>query len=126
MYHRAHMVGRDEFLAIEPGADAGTAIQRKAAARAGADLDPLSKRVAVAAGKARGVDNVDDVFLRQIRDEDAVDLAARVENGLLRHRRWFASMVLRLLRVFRAIELDDLAFGRLIRIGDDDERRDHQ
>src|SRR6185436_14665355 len=103
MHHGAHMEGRDELLAVEPRAYARTTIQRQAAARAGADLDPCSERVAVAIWEPRGVDDVDDIFLRQIRDEDAIDLAARVEDGLLRHRRRFRSMVLWPLRILLAV-----------------------
>ena len=75
VHHGAHVVRRDELLAVEPGSHAGAAIEREAAARAGTDLDPFAERVAVPAGEARGEDDVDDIFLRQIRDEDAVDLA---------------------------------------------------
>src|SRR6185312_11407116 len=42
MHDRAHMIGRDKFVPIKPGAHAGAAIERKATAWAGPDLQPLA------------------------------------------------------------------------------------
>src|SRR5215475_10422748 len=49
----AHVIGRDEALAVEPGAHARAAVQREAAARAGADLEPFAQGLSVAAREPR-------------------------------------------------------------------------
>src|ERR1044072_4880752 len=63
MYYRAHMVRRYEFLGIEPCAGARAAVEREAAARAGANLDPLAQGVAIAIRESCRIDDVDHVFL---------------------------------------------------------------
>src|SRR5262245_10246685 len=110
------MIGSHEPLAVEPGARASAAVEREAAARAGADLNPFAQWLAVAAGKPGRADHVDHVFLGEVGNKDAVDLAARIEDRLLRHRRDLRGMLLWCLRILRAIEFDDLAFDRFVGI----------
>jgi len=86
VHYSAHMIGRDELMAVQPSPHARTAVERQAAARTGTDLYPIAERLAVAVREARGIDHVNHVLLRQFGHEDTVDLRARLENGLLGYR----------------------------------------
>ena len=74
--YNAHVIGRDELMAVQPSPHARTAVERQAAARTGTDLYPIAERLAVAVREARGIDHVNHVLLRQFGHEDTVDLRA--------------------------------------------------
>ena len=86
MHHRTHMIGHNEFLAVEPGAHAGTEVQRETAARACADLQPFAERLAALDTGKRVAKTTSTIYFCARSDTKILSsLRARVEDRLLRH-----------------------------------------